>query len=45
MVKLFSVKEMIALEKEADGSGLSYNGNDGKCRSGIADEIDKLYSI
>ena len=44
MVKLFSVSEMKALEKEANDSGLSYDEMMENAGKGIAKEIDSAYS-
>ena len=44
MVKLFSVKEMLALEKEANESGLTYEMMMENAGNGIAKEIDRSYS-
>ncbi len=44
MVKLFTVKEILALEKEADGSGLSYAMMMNNAGKGLAHEIQDAYS-
>jgi ADP-dependent NAD(P)H-hydrate dehydratase / NAD(P)H-hydrate epimerase len=44
MVKLFTVKEMQALEREADSSGLSYEKMMENAGKGLADEIQIAYS-
>ncbi len=44
MVKLFSVKEMQALEKEADAKGLTYDMMMENAGKGIAEEVELAYS-
>src|SRR4030067_1711271 len=44
MVKLFSVMEMISLEKEANASGLSYKEMMENAGRGIAEIINVAYS-
>jgi NAD(P)H-hydrate epimerase len=44
MVKLYSVKEMLALEKEANASGLTYELMMENAGKGIAEEIELVYS-
>jgi len=44
MLKLFSVKEMQALEKEADENGLTYEIMMENAGRGIADEVEIAYS-
>ena len=44
MVKLFSVKEMHALEKEADEAGLTYEMMMENAGKGMAEEINLAYS-
>ncbi|PWB52958.1 MAG: hypothetical protein C3F13_10045 [Anaerolineales bacterium] len=44
MVKIYSVKEMLSLEKEADSSGLSYAMMMENAGKGLAGEIERAYS-
>jgi NAD(P)H-hydrate epimerase len=44
MVKLYTVKEMIALEKEANTAGLSYEMMMENAGKGLAEEIELAYS-
>ena len=44
MVKLYSVKEMQALEKEANDKGLTYERMMENAGLGISEEIENAYS-